>query len=190
MSVIINFLSRELAIGEWSISISDIIIAIVLIVVGILLGKIIKGILKKIAEKAEINRTVKQSFIDLFLVVIEFSIYLLFLNLTLNQLNIPQLISWISNILIIIPALVGALILIAVGFVIASYLKDVVEESKVINWEILSKIVFYFVNYVFLVFALKTALISIDNTTVNILLVLLTAIIAAAYSYRFAKKKA
>lgn len=174
MSAIINFLYQEFAIAEWEISPINIILAAVLLVVGIFLGQILKKILKGLTEKAELEKTVKHSFIELFLTLIKWSIFVLFINLALNQLQLPQLTNWLTNILVVIPALVGALILIVAGFVIATYLKDTVEESKVLNYQILSNIMFYFILFVFLIFALKTALISLDTIIVNILTVILT----------------
>jgi len=161
----------------------NLILAVVIFLVGFGLGWIVKVILKKLIENSEIEKTTSKSFINLFLTIIKWSIYLLFVSLALKQLGIPELTSWLTSILVVIPAFVGALILIAVGFAIAVYLKDLVEESKILGWQVLSMILFYFVLYVALVFALRTALLSQDKTTVNIIMIIFTA--AAAFGVAF-----
>ena len=167
----------------------NLIFAVVLLVLGIFIGKIVEYILKKGIEKANLQKTIKYSFIHLFLTVIKWSIYILFLNLALGQLNIPQLTNWLTSVLVVIPALVGALLIIAVGFAIAVYLRDLIEESNIVKWQILSLTIFYFILYVFIVFAIKTALISLDSSIVNIIIIIFTAVVSLAIAYNQSRKK-
>jgi len=185
---LLSTLSEKFAIGDINLFLINLIIAAILIVVGLFLGKFIKFVLRKAIDKASIGTTTRRSFIDLFLNVVKYSIYVLFIVWALDQLGIPQLTSWITSILVVIPALVGSLILIAVGFAIAVYLRDLIEESKVLGWEILSMLFFYFMVYVFMVFALKTALISQDKSTVNIIIIILTAVVSSAVAYWHIRK--
>jgi hypothetical protein len=161
---------------------TNIIFAAILVIVGVIIGNVLGFILKKALEKARIEKT-KFGFFLLFVVVIKWAIYIMFLNFALDQLKIPEFTGWLTNILIVIPAMVGALLLIVVGFAIASYLSDMIEESRIEGWKILSRIFFFFVLYVFIVFAFKTALISIEKSTVDILLIILSTIIAAGVTY-------
>ena len=67
--------------------------------------------------------------------------------------------------------------LLSVGFAIGSYLKNVITESKIRDWQILSQIFFYFVMYIFIIFAFRTALISVrDTSLINALLIVFTAL--------------
>ena len=186
---LLSTLSEKFPVGDINLFLINFIIAAILIVVGLFLGKFIKLIIKKAIDKAGVERTTKKSFIELFLTVIKWSVYILFFSLALDQLGIPQLTNWLTAILVVIPALVGALLLIGVGFAIAVYLKDLVEESKLVGWEMLSNIVFYFILYVFMIFALKTALISQDKSTVNMIIIILTAVISAAVALSYVLKK-
>jgi len=181
-------LLEKLGISDFNLFLINLIIAIILIAIGFFLGKFLKFILRKVIEKANIDKTARKSFIELFLTIVQYSIYILFIVLALDVLGIPQLTSWLTSVLVVIPALVGALFLIAAGFAIAIYLKDLIEESNVLGWQILSMIFFYFVIYIFLVFAIKTALISQDKSTVNTIIIILTAIIGAAVAYWHVKK--
>ena len=183
MLQILSFLYKSFSIGDLEISIINIILAVILIIFGIFFGIILKKILRRSSEKANLKRTISPSFIDLFLNVIQLSVYIIFINLALKQLDIPKITSWITSILIVFPALVGALVLIAVGFAIAVYLRDLIEESEIVGWQTLSMILFYFVIYVFMIFAIKTALISQDKSTVNIIMIVFTVIVSVAVAY-------
>jgi len=165
------------------------VIAIVIILLGVFLGKIINIGLKKISQKLELNKKIRGSFIDLFLVVIKWSIYIIFLSIGLNQLNIPLLTNFFTNILITIPAFVGALVLLAIGFAIAIYLREVIEDAEVTGWDLISKVIFYFVMLIFGVYALKTALISFDENAANLIIIILTAVTSSAIAYSITKKR-
>ncbi|MBM3234203.1 hypothetical protein FJZ19_03845 [Candidatus Pacearchaeota archaeon] len=173
------FWEREVAGMSVSQITRNAIFALALIVLGIIIGKLTEYILKKLIKEARLEKTRGYSFFQLVVSVIKWAIYIIFVNLALNQLGIPQFTNWLINILIVIPALVGALLLIVVGFAIASYLKELIEESRIAGWGVLSTIFYYFIIYVFLAFAFKTALISLDKTIVNWLLIILTGIVAA-----------
>ncbi len=162
----------------------NIIFSVILVAIGIFLGKLVKYLVNRGIEKSGIQRTTKKSFIDLLLGVIKWSIYILFFIIALDQLGIPQLTDWLTSILVVVPALVGALLLISMGFALATYLKDLVEESKIEGWETFSKIVFYFLIYIFMVFAFRTALIGYDSQVINILIIILTAIVGIGVTYK------
>lgn len=183
MALGFDLIFRKFAIGKFSIAIYNIILAVALIFIGFFLGKIVYSIIKKSLEKLTFQKKATSSFIELFLTVVKWAIYIFFLNLALEQLGIPELTGWLTNILIVIPALVAGLVLIAAGFAIAAYLKDIIENSSLIYGKILSTILFYFVLYVFSVFALKTALISLDSMIVNIILIILTGVVSAGIAY-------
>ncbi|HLD37296.1 MAG TPA: hypothetical protein VJA86_01785 [Candidatus Nanoarchaeia archaeon] len=192
MAGFVDFMMRNFQVGTWNISIFNIIFSVVLFAIGIFLGKSASFILKKWTERTNLQRTIRQSFINLFLTVVRWAIYILFINLVFQRLNLPQVTEWITSVLIIIPALVGALLLIVVGFAIAVYLRDIIEESGIIHARVLSMIMFYFVLYVFMIFALRTALISQDKIVVNSIVIILTAVTAVSIAFwhsRHARKK-
>lgn len=174
-----------------SININQIIIsgtiAILIILLGIFLGKIIGVGLKKLSQRLELNKKIRGSFINLFIVVIKWSVYIIFINLGLNQLEIPLLTSFFTNILITIPAFVGALVLLAIGFAIAIYLREVIKDAEVTGWNLISKVIFYFVMLIFGIYALKTALISFDENTANLIITILVAVTSSAIAYNIIK---
>jgi hypothetical protein len=168
---------------------SRLIFALVLIVIGFIIGTAASALLKHLSKKAELHKARSYQFIKLVITVIAWSIYLLFINLALVELEIPILTNWLSSILLVIPSLTGALILIVAGFTIATYLRSIIEESKIPEYETLSQIFWYFVLYVFTVFALKTALITVDTKTTNYLIIVLTAIVGLSLAYNKFREK-
>ena len=63
---------------------ANLLIAILLVIVGVFLGKIIKFFLRKGLEKIKIEKMIKWGFIELFLTVIKWSIYILFIDFALR----------------------------------------------------------------------------------------------------------
>ena len=165
------------------------IMAVILLGVGILLGKFLELILKRAVERTSIEREIKPSFVNLFISVIKWSIYIIFVNLALTQFHIPALTDWLVSALVIIPALTGAIVLIWVGFAIASYLERTIEESRIHNWEVLSKVFFYFILYLFMFFAIKMAFIGQDRDFVNTIILIFTVVIGAAVAWWNVKAK-
>jgi len=185
---LLSSLVEKFYITDINVFLTNVIIAAVLIGVGIFLGKIIGFLVKKIIEKSAVGKTAKKNFIELFLTVVKWSIYILFISLALDQLKIPQLTNWLTSVLVVIPAFVGSLILIIVGFSIGIYLRDLIEGSEILDKKILGSIFFYFTIYIFIIFALKAALISQDKNTVNWIIIILTGIISAGLAYWHVRK--
>jgi len=178
-----------LNLGSLDVFLVNFIVAAILFGVGIILGRFVTRILRRSAERTRVESTVRKSFVELFITVIRWSIYIIFINLALAQLNIPQLTDWLISVLVVIPALTGALLILGAGFVLAQYLKEIIRESKIEGWEMLSMILFYFVIYIFLVFAIKTALIKQDKNIVNIIILIFTGVVSAAVAYWHVKKR-
>ncbi len=181
-------LSAKFQITDINLFIINVIIAVLLVVIGVFLGNFLKFILRRIIQKSDMQKTAKRSFIELFLTIIKWSIYIIFIVLALDQIGIPQLTNWITSILVVIPALVGAILLIAIGFGLAIYLRGIIEDSNIVDKKVLSMVFFYFILYVFLIFALKTSLIAQDKSTVNMVIIILTAIISAAVAWWHVRK--
>ena len=166
----------------------EIFLATVILFIGISIGKFVAYILSKIVRNIDIEKETKPSFLKLIITVIKWSIYIVFVNLALSQFSIPQISGIVTKVLVVVPALTAALILIGIGFAIAIYLREVVEDSEVEGWKTLAAYIYYFVLYVFGVYALNLALISIDPLFKNILIVLLTTIVGVSIAFVSVKK--
>lgn len=167
----------------------SLILALVLIFTGIVLGKIISFGLGRLSKRLELDKEIRPSFIRLIITTIKWSIYILFIDLALIQLPIPGITSIITRILVVIPAIVAGMIIISIGYTIAIYLREVIEDSEITGWKMLSLYLFYFVLFISGIYALKVALISIDTWTANILVILITSISALGVTYSLNKKQ-
>ncbi len=186
---LLSAISEEFAKVNFNIFLINLIFAIILLVIGIVLGKVVRYILKKIIEKVGSEKISRKSFIGLFVTVVSWSIYLLFITIALNQLKMPSLTNWLTGTLLFIPALVSSLILISIGFALAAYLRDLIEESDILGWKVLSNLLFYFVLYIFIVYSLKISLISFEPLISNIIILLFTLISGSAVAYSIIKKE-
>jgi len=164
-------------------------IAIVLILVGIFLGKAIAFGLKKLAKKIDLQSKMRPSLINLIIAVVKWTVYVVFIDLALVQLPISGLTSAISKALVVIPALVGALIIILIGFGIAVFIREVIEDTEVTGWKMLSQYLFYFIIFVFGVYGLKVALISLDEFVSNVIVLILAGVFAIGLGYLIVKKE-
>ena len=154
----------------------NIIVAGAIIILGIVLGRLIFYALKKLSIKIELKNSMSESFIRLLLTIIEWSIFIIFIDFALKQLNVPLLTNAITRIIIVIPAITSALILIAIGMGIAFYLRGIIEDSEITGWKTISMYFFYFILYIFGVYSLKIALVSMDSLIVDIIIIVLTLI--------------
>lgn len=159
-----------------------------IIIAGIIFGKLISFGLRKISEKTHLSNHVKSSFIDLFLFIIRWSIYLSFVNLGINQLGIPAITNYFSNILIAIPSFTGGLLLLVVGFGLAYYLREIIKTTEKSGWKFLSELVFFFVLIIFGVYAARTALIPMGDLARDYIAIIITTILTTGAVYYFIKK--
>jgi len=167
----------------------NIVLGALIFILGIVIAQVVISTLRKFIKRNGVDKLVPKNAVHLFSTVIRWSIYILFLNIALLKLDLPELTDWLIPILTMLPALVGALILIAIGFILALYLRDIVEDAKIEDAKVLSRIIFYFILYVFIIFAFKTAMINQDKTTINMIIIILTAISGAGITFWYAKKK-
>ena len=163
------------------------VVAILLIIAGLFLGSLIGTGLKRLVSKLDLNKKIKSSFVNLFIGVIKISIYIFFITLALNQLQIPSLTNALISFLIVIPAFTAALIIITIGFEIAVFIKKVIEESEIKEHKILSELLFYFIIFISLIYSLKIALISINKETAHYLIIISSTIISIIVGYLFIK---
>lgn len=161
----------------------NLFLAVVFLLLGFFLGKVSAYLLAKAAKATDIKKKVRSSFVKLIIAVIKWSIYIIFINLALNQFSVEGLNNVVTDILVVVPALTASIFLIGVGFAIAIYLRGVIEDSEITGWKMLSEYIYYFVLYVFGVYALNLALVSIDTIIKNILIIALTVIVSGTIAF-------
>ncbi len=161
-----------------------------IILFGFLLGRLVNWSLDRISKKLELHKHIKKGFIDLTLFIIRWSIYITFINLALNHLEIPQVTDFVSTVLITIPAFAAGLLLLILGLALAFYLKKIIQISEEgAAWNFISQVVFYFVLMIVGIYALKTALLPLENIVRNSIIISSVVIYSAGIVYYLTKKQ-
>jgi hypothetical protein len=187
---IITSISDKLSFQIGDIVFLNLIYALILLVAGFFIARLISSAIQKGIAKSGADRKMQKSFLELLVAFIRWSIYILFVNWALNILYVPHITDGITNILVVFPAFVGALLIIILGFAMAVYLRGIIEDSEVEGWQILSLVVFYFVFYTFFIFGFRTMMRTIMTAEiVNNLILYLSLIIGAGITYVHVKNK-
>lgn len=164
------------------------LVSLFLIILGIALGKSISYLLTKLGNGLDMGKKIRPSFLGLIITLIRWSIYLVFLNLALLQLPIQNISSFTTNILLVIPIFIGAIILIVLGFAIGNYLKEVVEESQIHGSKFLSHYLFYFVIFVTGIYALKIILFSFKDSILDYVILVPVVAFVFGVTYHLLRK--
>ena len=157
----------------------SILLAMLLMVVGVFLGKFVKYILRKLVEKAEVNKFIRHHFLTIGLTIVKWSIYLLFFTFAIDVLPFPSLTETLAKFIVVIPALTAGLILIFVGFALANYIRDIIEDSEMQGYKLVSQYIFYFIIYIFGIYTLRISLVSIEEITSRTILILYSVLFGA-----------
>ncbi len=153
-----------------------IVAAVILLAIGWGIGSLVGRIVKELMLRFKIDQYISKRgsmlrLSDIFPVIFEWVIYLVFIKASVEALGVQALIDFVGMILNFIPGLLGAVILVIVGYVIAGYVQKQIEKSKIIYSAIMGKILFWLVIYI--AFALALPLVGIDATLINNLLLVI-----------------
>jgi hypothetical protein len=169
----------------------DLISATVLLLFGVFIGKLIKWILKKMLVKGiKLEAFVKLDIIDTFLTIIKWVIYIVFIQAAIAVLKIPVLSDYLGTALGIIQGLISSVVILAVGFALARYLKVRLEKIGVGDLGVLGAILFVFIMFVSASFAIKSAFLDTKLSDYIILIIAFAGSAAIAWNFRdYLKKK-
>jgi hypothetical protein len=160
-------------------------LAIILVIFGIFVGKFVKWLLSKILIKGfKLDNIFKYGFIDTSLIAVKWVIYLLFLQLAFVTLKLPILSEYLYRGLGIIPGVLGAVVIVIVGYAIAVFLNNGFAKAEKDEARLLGNILFIFVTYISLTLALMTAFGSVKDVTSNTILII-TALAVAGFIWTF-----
>ncbi len=162
--------------------IPNIIYAAVLLIVGLIIGSIVGRITKELLIRLKVDhyigkRTPIFKLSDIFPLIFEWTLYLVFIQAASQVLGIVALEAFVQMIIGFIPGLVEAVIVIILGYVFAEYLQREIERGKGIYSNVIGKSVFWLVQYIAVALALP--LVGIDATLVNNILLIIVAAFGA-----------
>lgn len=166
----------------------------ILLVGGYLAGRIVKFFavkvlsavgLKRITSKTWAERMLKVagyrgSIVELIADLVKWLVYILFLAIIIQTLGLPGVADIFTSVAIFIPRFIGAILIIAIGFLIADFFGKIFEEAtrRYLEEEVLSSfaggLVKYSVSLIAIIMSL--ALLGLDITT---LIVMFSMILAA-----------
>jgi small-conductance mechanosensitive channel len=123
---------------------SLIILIVVIIVVGYVSGKIAKTITVKILNVVGLKRITarswaesilkvtgyKGSFVELIGDLLKWLVYILFLALIIQTLGLPGVADLFTQVAVFIPRFIVAILIIAIGFIIADFFGKIFEEAS------------------------------------------------------------
>jgi hypothetical protein len=153
--------------------------ALVLLGIGWLIGSVVGRIVKEIVRRLKLDdllfKKKKPLFklSDLFSIIFSWAIYILFIQAAFETLGIPALVEALSAILAFIPGLIKAIIIVVAGYAIAEYVREKIEESKIMYCKLVAKIMFFIIIYIAVATALPS--IGIDASLINMILIILVA---------------
>ena len=157
----------------------NVIAAIILLLVGWALGKVIGRVAKEVLRRLRLDKYFKfrEAFkvSEIFSIAIAWIIYLVFIKAAVGTLGIAALDEFVGNVLAFIPKILGAMIIILVGYVIAEYVQREVTKTKTEYSRTIGKVIFFFTLVISIAIALP--FLQIDTTLINgIILILVGSI--------------
>lgn len=187
-------------------SVPNILGAIIILIIGWIIAKVASGLIKKLFKSLQIDKLAeKLNDIDIISkanikivpsVIISKIVYYLFLLIFLiaatDKLGMPAISNLVSDIINYVPNLLTALVLLAIGLVLADLVKGMVltacKSLGIPSANIISTVVFYFIFLNILLSALAQAKVNMEFITLNLALVIGGVVLAFAIGYGLASK--
>ena len=157
--------------------IPNVIAAIILLLVGWLLGRIIGDAVKKVMKKLRIDDYFKITkgveISNIFSVAVSWIIYLLFVQTALSEqiLGIPVLSVFFGDILTLIARLLGGMIIIIVGYIVARYVQKQITVSKTVYAGLAGQAIFLFA--MIISFSIALNFVNIDTQLIDSIILIL-----------------
>jgi hypothetical protein len=148
----------------------SLVVSVILLAIGWIVGSIVGRIIKELMLRFKIDQYLSKrgpsiKISDIFPIIFEWVIYLVFIQSAVSVLGIEPLTEFVGEIISFIPGLVEAVIVVIVGYVLAEYVKNEIEKSKIAYSRFMAAVMFWLLVYVAIALALP--LVNIDATLVN-----------------------
>ena len=138
----------------------NLVVAIILLVFGLVIGKVVGRVVQEVLDRVKIDYYIYETkkpairMSSVFSLITRWWVYLAFIVAAVGALKVPELVAWTAQVRDIIPGIIGASIVVVVGFVIAEYIRGQLKSLNTFYAQIVGKVLFFFILYV----ALATAL--------------------------------
>lgn len=164
-------------------SLPGLIAAIITLLIGLVLGKVLGRVVKEVLIRTNVDSYTTEKhklafkLSDIFSLITRWWIYLVFIQQSAVFLNVAAITTFVNSLIAFIPGLVESAIIIIVGYVIASYMKDKIISAKTLYADIIGKTVFFLMVYISIALALP--FVGINPTLINWILLIIIAAIGA-----------
>ncbi len=161
----------------------NLVAAIILLVIGLVVGKVIGRVVLEVLTRVKLDYYITEthkpaiSASNLFSVIAKWWVYLGFITAALSRevLGVTALSLWVAEINTFIPRIIGAAIIMVVGYVLAEYIKSHLKKTNNLYGILVGKTLFFFVLYVSIALALPV--LGVSATLVNnIMLVIIASV--------------
>lgn len=142
--------------------IPNVISAIILLIIGLIVGKVVGRIVKEVLVRIKLDKYLMGekkmpiSITNILSVIVRWWIYLAFITAAVSKeiLGIETLANWMTTINNFIPKVVGAALIIIVGYILGEYIKEQINKTKTIYANLVGKVMFFLILYVAVAIAL------------------------------------
>lgn len=163
--------------------IPNLVASIILLIIGLVAGKAVGILVKEVLVKLKIDEYIPLkkkkviSISDIFSIISRWWIYLAFISAALSEqvLGVPVIANWVASIMNFIPNIIGATVIIIVGYLLGEFIGNELKKSETHYGDLIGKVILFFIMYVAIAMALP--LLGIPTTLVeNILLIIIGSI--------------
>ncbi len=166
----------------------NLVAAIILLVIGLVVGKVVGRVVKEVLDRLKLDYYISEthkpaiSVSNLFSDISKWWIYLGFITAALSRevLGVTALSLWIAEINAFIPRIIGAAVIMVVGYVLAEYIKSHLKKTQNLYGILVGKTLFFFVLYVSIALALP--ILGISATLVNNILLVIIASVGLGFA--------
>ena len=153
----------------------NLVAATILLGIGWVIGAIVGRITKELMIRFKVDHYIAKrrpmlKLSDIFPLIFEWTIYLVFIQASVQALGVTALVEFVQMILGFIPGLIGSVVVIIIGYIFAEYVKTEVEKSKIAYSDMMGAILFWLMVYI--AFAIALPLVNIDASIINNLLLI------------------
>jgi len=159
--------------------IPNIIAALLLLLVGWIIGKVLGMVTKEILKrfKADVYFKFGKGFevSKIFGLIVSWIIYLAFIQAAVSTevLGIPTLELFVGQVLAFIPGVLGGMVIILVGYILAKYVQGQIIATKAKYSNFIGQVIFFFT--IIITIALALPFVGIDPSLINNIILILVA---------------
>ena len=165
--------------NSFMIGFPTLIEAVVWLVIGLVIGKFTGWVVKQFLMKVKLDKylgekeKLKITLSDAFSMIARWIVYLIFIQIASEALNILTLSTLITQAILFLTGAIEAIVIILIGYGLAFYIKDKVVHSKTFYGDVVGNLIFFLMLYVSVALALP--FVKIDPTLVNWILIVIVA---------------